>query len=89
MFDLCDKPENGEFGWLREALEDPCLKLSDVERSIIVDYFGVGSEDLSRKIRLKDVAAEYGCTHQRIHQIKDRLLVKLRKSVGDIDMACA
>lgn len=51
--------------------------LTEMQKQIIKRYFGIGS---SEPMRLENIAVEMGLTKERIRQIKDKALVKLRVS---------
>ena len=52
-------------------------RLTHREREVLIQYFGIGG-DVGRS--LSDIGAEQGVTRERIRQIKEQALKKLRRS---------
>jgi RNA polymerase primary sigma factor len=64
---------------LREDVRRSLKVLSARERKVIILYFGLGYEDA---LTLQDIGLRMGLTRERIRQIKERALEKMRGSVG-------
>jgi len=57
-----------------------CLKpFTDREREIIYMYYGIGH---IRPYTLKEIGIDMGLTRERIRQIKEKVLIKLKKQKG-------
>lgn len=66
-------------GSLRGELSRLLAVLSDREREILVRFFGIGSEYSQS---LDDIADDLGLTRERVRQIKENALRKLRSKEG-------
>jgi len=64
---------------LREDVRRSLKVLTERERKVIILYFGLGYEDA---LTLQDIGQRMGLTRERIRQIKERALEKMRGSVG-------
>jgi RNA polymerase primary sigma factor len=64
---------------LREDVRRSLKVLSERERKVIILYFGLGYEDA---LTLQDIGQRMGLTRERIRQIKERALEKMRGSLG-------
>ena len=86
LLDVLNDPEADSLG--SEYIDSGSLKgelarllsmLSDREREILIRFFGIGSEYSQS---LDDIAAELGLTRERVRQIKENALKKLRSKEG-------
>jgi RNA polymerase primary sigma factor len=64
---------------LNSAMDDCLAKLHPREREVIELSFGIGRDN---PMKLEDIADEFELTRERIRQIRDRALRKLRNSPG-------
>ncbi len=64
---------------LREDVRRSLSVLTEREKKIIILYFGLGYEDART---LQDIGYNMGLTRERIRQIKERALEKMRGAVG-------
>jgi RNA polymerase primary sigma factor len=62
---------------LSGSLEEAMLLLRDREREILCQYFGLDGND---PMTLEEIGAKMGVTRERVRQIKQRALSKLRRS---------
>ncbi|KAK3248015.1 hypothetical protein CYMTET_42506 [Cymbomonas tetramitiformis] len=85
---LKDAPESEcEMRFLREDLDMALATLHPRERNILCMRYGLASAD-GRTMTLKDIGRAYGVTRERIRQIEDKALRKLRhpcRSVSLVD----
>jgi RNA polymerase primary sigma factor len=65
---------------LKEELESALAKLDQRERDIIESYFGINREHVG--MTLDDIGDRYGLTKERIRQIKEKAIRKLRHNGG-------
>lgn len=65
---------------LKEELETALSKLDQRERDIIESYFGINREHVG--MTLDDIGERYGLTKERIRQIKEKAIRKLRHNGG-------
>ena len=79
LFGSPDKIED-EDDTLKKHLENAMLILSDREREIVNCYFGIYGESMT----LEAIGDEYDLTKERIRQIKEAAIRKIRNNVGDI-----
>lgn len=61
---------------LKRDIETCISKLSHLEREILEDYFGLNGEN---RLKLNEIAKKFNVTTERIRQIKEVALRKLRK----------
>ena len=59
---------------LREEVSRVLMHLSDRERAVIEAYFGLGQPELT----LVEIAEKYGLTRERVRQIKEKAIRRLR-----------
>ncbi len=86
LLDVLNDPEADSLGTdyidsgsLRGELSRILSMLSEREREILIRFFGIGSEYSQS---LDDIAAELGLTRERVRQIKENALKKLRSKEG-------
>jgi RNA polymerase primary sigma factor len=73
-------PDHGVFErGLREDVRRTLSVLPEREATVLVLYFGLGSEDA---LTLQEIGQRLGLTRERIRQIKERALGKLRGTYG-------
>lgn len=65
---------------LKSKLNDVLSVLSDRERDIIDMYFGLGGSQMT----LEQIGEEYGLTKERIRQVKEKALRKLRANSDNL-----
>ena len=65
---------------LKKHLEMAMSNLSERERDIVNCYFGIYGESMT----LESIGDEYDLTKERIRQIKESAIRKIRNNVGDI-----
>lgn len=63
-----------------KKLEDATSDLSDREKDIVFSYYGVNGEPMT----LDQIGEEYKLTKERIRQIKESAIRKIRSKIGDI-----
>ena len=76
--------ESAELGLWSEALEDVLSELSALERTVIRWRFGLGSLE---ETTLKKIGDRYGLSRERIRQIQEQALEKLRRRLSSSDAA--
>lgn len=64
---------------LRAEIEESLRQLPDRQREIVRQYFGIG---LEHPISLDDIGAQYSLTRERVRQIKDKALLRLRSTAN-------
>ena len=86
LLDVLNNPEGDviganyiDSGSLKGELHRLLAVLSDREREILIRFFGIGS-DYNQS--LDDIAAELSLTRERVRQIKENALKKLRSKEG-------
>lgn len=74
-------------GLLQESLSKDMVKvldtLSDMERKILKASFGIGEKELT----LSELACKYGMTRERVRQIKEKAIRRLRSSIATARLA--
>ena len=60
---------------LRNEIERSLTMLTQRQSEVLKMYFGIG---MPGSLSLEDIAAEFGLTRERVRQIKDRALIRLR-----------
>ena len=80
--DVFGKPDDikDEDDSLKKHLENAMDNLSDREKEIVNCYFGIYGEPMT----LEAIGDEYDLTKERIRQIKESAIRKIRNNVGDI-----
>jgi len=73
--DITDKEHT-----LKKHLEKAMSSLSDREKDIVNCYFGIYGEPMT----LEAIGDEFSLTKERIRQIKESAIRKIRNNVGDI-----
>lgn len=61
---------------LSKEIERALSTLTDREREIIRLFFGIGC----REMTLEEIADKFGLTRERVRQIKERAISRLRQS---------
>lgn len=78
--DLVESPDTS---LMRESLQTEVREglraLTEREMNIVRDYFGIG---LAHPMGLDEIAETYELSRERVRQIKDRAIVRLRKSAS-------
>lgn len=64
---------------LRAEIEESLAQLPDRQREIVRQYFGIG---LEHPISLDDIGAQYSLTRERVRQIKDKAILRLRNTAN-------
>jgi RNA polymerase primary sigma factor len=62
---------------LRNEIERSLCSLTDRQKEVIKLYFGIGFE---HPMSLEDIGEKFGLTRERVRQIKDKAINKLRTS---------
>jgi RNA polymerase primary sigma factor len=62
---------------LRREIERSLSTLTDRQRDVIKLYFGIGVE---HPMSLEDIGDKFGLTRERVRQIKDKAINKLRSA---------
>ncbi len=62
---------------LRSEIERSLVSLTDRQRDVVKLYFGIGFE---HPMSLEDIGDQFGLTRERVRQIKDKAIAKLRTS---------
>lgn len=57
------------------TVKDALARLAPREQTILVLFFGIGQPD---PVTLEDIGARYGLTRERVRQLKDKALTRLR-----------
>ena len=65
---------------LKEKLGGILTILDDRERAIVEDYFGLSGSPRT----LEDIGGDFNLTKERVRQIKEKSLRKLRNLSGDL-----
>ena len=76
----CPDDIKDEDDTLKKHLENAMSNLSDREREIVNCYFGIYGESMT----LEAIGDEFDLTKERIRQIKESAIRKIRNNVGDI-----
>lgn len=66
---------------LQEIVNRALSTLEERERKILTQYFGIGIEN---PMTLEQIGRKLGISRERVRQIKDRAIEKLREKFGDI-----
>ncbi len=69
---------------MREEVEFALSQLNPREVDVIKDYFGLNER--RKALTLEEIGAEYGLTRERVRQIKERAINRLRRADNKIDM---
>ena len=64
---------------LRNEIERSLCSLTDRQRDVIKLYFGISTE---HPMSLEDIGDKFGLTRERVRQIKDKAISKLRASTS-------
>jgi len=75
-----DVEEEFEKAALAETLQSCLATLDDREHQIICSYFGIGGRE---PMSLEKIGAALGLTRERIRQLRDRALEKMRTQYGE------
>jgi RNA polymerase primary sigma factor len=79
-----DSPLNEEGDTLMDILKDKLMNMLDVlderERVIVEDYFGLSGSTRT----LEDIGNDFDLTKERVRQIKEKALRKLRNETGSL-----
>jgi RNA polymerase primary sigma factor len=78
-FDSPDKSDETD-GMLKQEMDNTLSVLSDRERKIINMYFGIDGNPMT----LEQIGDEFGLTKERIRQIKEKSLRKLRSNSNNL-----
>jgi RNA polymerase primary sigma factor len=68
---------------LREEVQQGLNMLTSREQEVISEYFGLG---FKKALNLEEIGEKYGLTRERVRQIKDRAINRLRKSSNSLEM---
>lgn len=79
MFDSPDIVDD-EQEIIRKKLDEAMAELSDREKEIVKMYFGMYGEEMT----LEAIGDEYDLTKERIRQIKEKAIRKIRNNIGDL-----
>jgi RNA polymerase primary sigma factor len=60
---------------LRTEVTRSLSTLTDRQRDVLMLYFGIGTEN---PVSLEDIGERFGLTRERVRQIKDKAITKLR-----------
>jgi RNA polymerase primary sigma factor len=61
---------------LRDEIKRVLKTLNDRERNVVEAFFGIGQPELS----LEEIGDKYGLTRERVRQIKEKALRRLRQN---------
>lgn len=80
--DMFDSPDtvDDEKRIIKEKLDEAMSELSEREKDIVKMYFGMYGEEMT----LESIGDEYGLTKERIRQIKEKAIRKIRNNIGDL-----
>ena len=59
---------------LKEEISQALLSLSERERNIIKAFYGIGQQEMT----LEEIGMKYGLTRERVRQLKEKALRRLR-----------
>lgn len=62
---------------LRQEIERSLSSLSDRQKNVVKLYYGIGTE---HTLSLEDIGSKFGLTRERVRQIKDKAINKLRST---------
>jgi len=62
---------------LKTEIERSLNTLTDRQKDVVKLYFGIGVE---HSMSLEDIGARFGLTRERVRQIKDKAINKLRSA---------
>ena len=68
---------------MREEVKQGLAILSDREKEVISAYYGLNE---FKALTLEEIGDAYGLTRERVRQIKERAIRRLRKSYNNIEM---
>lgn len=69
---------------MRDEVELALAQLNPREVDVIKDYFGLNEK--RKALTLEEIGAEYGLTRERVRQIKERAINRLRRSDNKLEM---
>ena len=61
---------------LRQEIQEVLSYLNDRERTVIEAYFGIGQQEMT----LEEIGVKYGLTRERVRQIKEKAIRRLRNN---------
>ena len=72
--------DRNAFAGVEEFLTEIYIKVDDREKVIIEDYFGLSGTPRT----LEDIGGDFGLTKERVRQIKERALRRLRNESSEL-----
>lgn len=85
LIELIPSPENDETfidEKIKQEIDETLNKLDERERAIIESYFGINTE--CEAMTLEAIGEKYGLTKERIRQIKEKAIRKLRHNAENL-----